>query len=784
MAEPNESARAGTPEAGPPLWALTASVFFLSIATLMFQIHLSVTLSLQVFSKMAFLVISVAMFGLGAGGSTANLLMRKGRPRHPGWYFGMAWFASLAMLFAGIASSWFSSIEALIAISFVPYYAVGVLFAVIFQRWPEHIGSIYCFDLLGAGLGCLGLVWALDTIGDAGLVSLLIAGFAALGAMCLAIPHSRGAVAATGAVVAGIAALSPFNAALFDYQPSIDKPYGYILSDPNMESSVDWSKWGYLGRLDSVIPGKGIEDYAYAGEFVRDEDGEGSEARMLFANGGNWATTIHFRGDDAYRERFVKESVPSAPYTFFEQPDVLNVGVGGGVDVFLALAGGARAVTGVEINPLMIEALERYPAFFDDLLNDPRVDIIETDGRTYVNNTSDTYDVITITAVDTGAAINAGPYVLSENYLYTREAIDTYMSRLREEGVLFVYRPPVDLLRALAAAADSLRASGIERPEDHFAIFGGERWVGAIITKAPLTRARVEHLDRKLKAGFYGGGRYYLPGVINEGELKIYFDALADDRDHEYLDAMPINLKPTYDDRPFHYNYDHKLIGGRAGEFLFGILYLLVPAAFLLILGPLVGMGVPEGARMWLPTFGYFACIGVGFMLIEIALIQKLALFLGHPAYSLTVTLFSILIFSGLGSLVVDRLSLPTVRYLAGCLLTVVALSLFYASGLQSLLEGLHVESLAGRAAIAAIVLAPGSLLMGMPFPSMVRRLGHSRDSLISWGWGINGFASVIASVVAVMISMSWGFTWTLVAGSLCYLLAAVCAWAQPEGAA
>ncbi len=764
----------------PPLWALTAAVFFLSIATLMFQILLSVTLSLQVFDIMAFLVISVSMLGLGAGGSMASLLLRRGRVPSAVWLWRVAVASGVGILLAGILNSHVSSIEVLIAISFIPYFAVGLLFAVIFQCWPAHVGRIYCFDLLGAGIGCLGLVWTLNATADAGLVLLLIAALALLGALCLALPLSRRAVATTGALLFGIAMLVPASGDLFAYRPSPDKPYGHILRDPNLHSSLDWSRWGYLGRLDSVIPGPGIDDYAYAGEWVRDTDGEGAESRMLFANGGNWATTVDFRDDDAYRARFLAESVPAAPYVFFEDPDVLNIGVGGGVDIFLALSSGAQSVVGVEINPLMIEALRRHRTFFDDPAGDPRVTIVQTDGRTFVNNTSDTYDVITVTAVDTGAAINSGPYVLSENYLYTREAIDTYLSRLREDGVLFVYRPPADLLRVLATASDSLRASGVEDPERHFAIFGGVRWVGAIITRSPLSPERAQLLSRRLASGHFGGGDYFIPGMRNEGEFKHFFDALAADRERDYLRSLPINLLPIVDDRPFLYNYDHDLIDGAAGQFLLWILVLLLPPAFLFILGPLAGMRVPDGFRMWLPTLGYFACIGVGFMLIEIALIQELALFLGHPAYSLTITLFSILVFSGLGSLVVDRIPQPSARFVAACLSAVFIVSIFYAGGLQPLLEQVEVQSLVGRAVTVAVLLAPGSMLMGMPFPSMVRRLGGSREALISWGWGVNGFASVIAAVVAVMISMQWGFTRTLLAGALCYLLAAGFTLLQP----
>jgi SAM-dependent methyltransferase len=756
------------------LWALTAAVFFISIAALMFQLLQSVTLSLQVIHTTAFLVISLAMFGLGAGGSLANVLMRRGMARSLRWLWSITLVVGVIMLGAGILGSRFSSLEVLILIGFFPYLAVGLMLSVIFQRWPEHAGRIYCFDLVGAGIGCLGLVWALDGLGDAGVVQLLIAEFAVLGALCLAVPLSRRAVVTTGAIAIGIAALVPMSDQLFVYLPSPYKPYGRILRSAEMQSTLDWSKWGYLGRLDSVVPGRGIQDYAYAGEWVRDTDGTGSESRMLFANGGNWATAIDFKEDDAYRARFLRQAVPAAPYIFFTDPDVLNVGVGGGVDVFLALGSGARSVVGVEINPLMIEALRRHPEFFDDPAGDPRVTIREIDGRTFVDGTTDRFDVITITAVDTGAAVSAGPYVLSENYLYTREALDAYLRLLRDDGVLFVYRPARDILRVLATATASLRALKVEDPENHFAIFGGSRWIGAIVARSPLPPGRADLLSQRLARGDFGGNTYFIPGVGNT-LFEPFIDAVAEERESEFLRSLPLKLSPTVDDRPFFYDYDHDLLTGEAGRLLLGILYLLVPGAVALILVPLIGMRVPGGSRIWMPTLGYVACIGVGFMFIEIALVQKLVLFLGHPAYSLTVTLFSILIFSGLGSLVVDRASHPSARFVTVCLSSIVLVSIFYAGGLQPLLERLQVQSLLGRAVTAAALLAPGSMLMGMPFPSIIRRLGRDRRPLISWAWAINGFASVIASVVAVMISMKWGFSSTLVAGSLCYLGAAGC---------
>jgi hypothetical protein len=765
------------PEVSASITVATWVVCVSMVALMMFQILQTVTLSLQIFHNTAFLVISFCMFGLGGGGSLAALLRHRGWTLSPALLWRLSLAFSISLVVAGALNSRMNSLEALIFTGFIPYLFVGLLLPMIFQAWPAEAGRIYFFDLVGSGLGAVSLIVVLNGLGDAGRVQLVIAGIALIGTLVAALSHTRNAVIATLAVAVGVAALWPLSDRLFIYQPGPDKAYGKILRDPEMHSTLEWSKWNYLGRLDSVVPGRGVENFGYYGDWVRDESNGGSTTRLLFASGDNWSSTIDFKDDAAYRERFLRESVPAAPYILLEGgPDVLSVGLGGGIDVFLALEFGAQSVVGIEINPLMIEAArDRYPSFFDDPYRDSRVTIHEIDGRTFANATEKRFDLITLTAVDTGAGLSAGAYVLSENYLYTQEAFDTYFDLLEPGGLLFVYKPRMPLTRVIATATATLRKRGVEDPHHHIALFGGGFWVGCIIGRDPLPSEGLARLAKHVDAGGFGGSRYYIrgSGIGRDKGLFNLMMALAGDRELQFLAEKKSNYSPITDDRPFFYDFGRDFPSSDAGRTLLRILALVTTGAAVLILLPLVAIRREAEPTAWFASLGYFSSIGLGFMLVEVALIQKLVLFLGHPSYSLTVTLFSMLLFSGLGSLIVDRFEHVPTHFIASIVPGILLALALYALGLAPLLDSAPITSLIGRSALAACVLAPGSLLMGMMLPAMIRAMDERSVPLISWAWGVNAFASVVASVLAVILSMQWGFGATLMVGALCYIAAA-----------
>jgi len=422
----------------------------------------------------------------------------------------------------------------------------------------------------------------------------------------------------------------------------------------------------------------------------------------------------------------------------------------------------------------MIEAGRTYlRGYFDDFYNDPRVTIKEMDGRTYVRNTSRKFDVVSLTAVDTGELLHSNAHVLVENYLYTQEAFDEYFDVLEEDGYLYVSRPKLQIMRVMTSAVSTMRRAGIENPEEHFAVIGQDQpgrgpWRSVLIAKKPLT---VE--EKSIILGQYKRVGY-LPGSVSADEsYGRFFDAVSRDTESEYLAASPINFSPVRDDRPFFYEFGRSVRDSEAVRLLLSVLLWVGVIAAALIFLPICSLRSSgrDVRRPWLGVMGYFAAIGAGFMLIEICLIQKLVLFLGHPSYSVTVTLFSILIFSGLGSVVSRKLDTRRITAAAVIWGPIIVAAIFYATALGSVLLRVHTDSLAVRSITAALLLAPGSFFMGMPFPTMIGLLGGRDQILIPWAWAVNAFTSVAASVLTVLFAMRFGFTTVMYLGAVFYLV-------------
>jgi SAM-dependent methyltransferase len=751
-----------------------ASTALISIAMLMYEILQTITLSLQMLERNAFLVISLCLMGLGSGGSLATWLgAKKGRSA-----FSTLWWSALAFgissVAAAIASSWTLNLPLLIALGFIPYVPVGVFLSYVFKSWPERSNRSYFANLAGSGLGCIGLVWIVNGTGEVELTILVIAAIALLAASVIGAPEPGRRVWVPILLIVALAALIPFRQSLFGYRPDRGKGMGVIIDDPRIESETVWSRWGYLGRLDVLKPGNGIENFRAGGAYMRKILDKEVELRLLFASGGNWTKSIDFDGNEPYKQKFANNSPHAIPYLLSDEPEVLNIGIGGGVDVFLALFHNAKSVVGIEINPLMIEAGRTHlRSYFDDFYSDPRATIKEMDGRTYVRNTPRKFDVVSLTAVDTGELLHSNAHVLLENYLYTQEAFDEYFEVLKEDGYLYVSRPKIQLMRVMATAVSTMRRTGIAHPEEHFAILGRDEsgrgpWRSVLIAKRPLTAEE----KRTILSEYKHVG--YLPGSVSGDKLYgPFFDAVNRGAESEHLADLSMDFSPVRDDRPFFYEFSRSAWDSVAVGLLLKVLFCVSATAAALMFLPIRSLRLnrKKDGRPWLGVMGYFAAIGAGFMLIEICLIQKLVLFLGHPSYSVTVTLFSILIFSGLGSVISRKLD--TRRKTAAIVIwgPIIVAAIFYATALGDVLLRVHTDSLAVRSIAAALLLAPGSFFMGMPFPTMIGLLGGRDQILIPWAWAVNAFTSVAASVLTVLFAMRFGFTAVMYLGAAFYLV-------------
>lgn len=749
---------------------LDAAIVMLSISMLMFEILQTITLSIQTLERNAFLVVSLCLLGLGIGGSFTSLYCQRRGHENSRFLWWSALLFALTLVLTSMISSWTNQLPTLVLLGFVPYVFVGTFLAYLFRSRPQRINRSYMLNLLGSGLGCVLLIGVLGLVGSAGLALLSIGGLALVATTLLGRDLSRRHTLAPLALLSGLVLLAPLHAWMYGFVPPREKGLGELLRNPDIDCEIEWSRWGYLGRLDIVKPGAGIEHFTYGGGHLKRMLDAGCHVRFLFAAGGNWTKAIDFRGAPDFAEQFSTGSRNALPYIVSQRPSVLNIGFGGGVDIFLALRHGARAVVGVDINPLMIEAgRTQLEGYFDDFYRDPRVEIFELDGRTFARNTDRGFDVITITAVDTGAALHSNAHVLSENYLYTLEAFREYLRLLSDTGVLYVARPLKQIRRVIATAVNALRLTGAARPEEHLIVASGDDWWSALVSRHPFLREQVDAVLAE-----YGEQVTFAPRYMREDSpFRGMMTAVAADRFDEFLASAGSDFSPVTDDRPFFYEYSRDFLDSEAARLLLELLAWISLVALLLVILPLLLMrrgGRPSG-RGVLPILCYFSSIGAGFMFVEVGMIQKLVLYLGHPSYSVSVTLFTILTFSGIGSMVSGRLKLrPAVLGLVW--LPIVAASIFYALGLGVALPLLPSDSLLLRIVTVCLMLAPGSFFMGMPFPLMMRGLREDQKDWIPFAWAVNAFASVVTSVLTVLIAMQLGFTGVMMIGTACYLVA------------
>ncbi len=511
----------------------------------------------------------------------------------------------------------------------------------------------------------------------------------------------------------------------------------------------------------------------------------------------------HYTGKPSEVEH-LRYDVTNAAYYLRPGPAVAVVGVGGGRDVLSALTFGATSITGIEINGDIIKTMNgRFGDFTGHLDRDPRVHFVNDEARSYLARTRKHFDVIQISLIDTWAATAAGAFVMSENSLYTVEAWHVFLQHLTDTGVLSVSRwyfsqRPGEIYRLVALASTALAQAGIDHPRDHLILIRNLRTapegtsdtsnqpegVGTLlVSKTPFTSADLARLDA------ITGPMHFQITLDPRGTKDPTLAALTSGADVEKVAAaFPINIAPPTDDSPFFFQmlrlrdlFDVALL--RAGKnsynmqavFVLGVLMLtvtgLAAACLLLPLALTRTKGDSESAG-WLVVF--FAAIGLGFMLIETSQMQRLIIVLGHPAYGLSVVLFALLLSSGLGSLLTERLPYAETRR-RGAVVLAALLAALAAFGVLTPVAAARFESATTPVRIAvsvAILFVPG-LLMGTAFP-LGMRLARGRERLTPWLWGVNGATSVCASVVAVGIALTWSISAAFWTGVACYAAALV----------
>jgi SAM-dependent methyltransferase len=633
-----------------------------------------------------------------------------------------------------------------------PFFLAGVTLSMLFALGRESAGRLYFADLLGASLGALGVTFLLSWLG--GENAILAVSFAPLAAAALFAPRFRvpSAVAAV-LVLAAIGANE--RTGLFKIRSAPTKGlYRHMAATPG--SRLALTGWNAYSRIDAVT--------GFSPPYIA----------RLYIDSDAWTNILEWDGDVAslggmrgeYRA-LPFEVVPS-------DPETLIIGPGGGSDVLFALAAGSRKVTAVEMNPLMLRFVRHFGARAGNIYDHrPLVEPILSEGRTFIRRTDRAFDVILMGFVDSWAAVASGGLSLSENHLYTVEAFRDYLDHLTPDGQLVILRWDVDAPRLVANAVALL---GPEEAGRRVAVVletrKGDRedppQMIFMLKRRPFTAEETARM-----ASWPGVQPVIVPGRHVEEPYASLFagkTSLAD-----YVAQARTRVDPVFDDRPFF--FARAKPWGLPAAMRRAFAWILAPIAALCLL--FLALGKPEGepASAYAASVAYFASLGVAFIAVELALLQHLTLLLGHPIFTLSILLFTLLAAGGLGSR-------SSVRFPPGPVcLGVALLAAAYALALPRVVPHLLPLPLGGRIAVAILLVAPLGFLMGMPFPRGLQATGRGPFPAPPFYWGLNGIFSVVGSMATMVAAVVFGFTWAMLGGAAFYLVAALAARVFAAGA-
>ena len=750
-----------------------------TLATLLLELSLTRIFSVVFYYHFAFLAISIALFGLGAGGVFSYVVA--------GWKGNL--FSKLGFLSAANSVLVILAVMTVLAqgkdpsagylgliyfTSALPFFVSGAIVSLAVSETIDRINRVYFFDLAGAAGGCLLLVPLLNAFGGPNTTIVAAVIFAAAAAIWYGISGSVRARAGSVALALGLFVLLFFNG-----QKGL---IGVVYAKGQKLENETFVQWNEFSRI-AIAPDKSSGIPAI---FI-DADAETAIANFDFDH-----LSAHDLHDLLYQG-------PGLPYVLRPAAKTLIIGPGGGWDVARALASGSHDITGVEINPIIATTImrERFPGLSRGLYLRPDVHIFVEDGRAFVRRSPEKYQVLQATLVDTWASTAAGAFALSENNLYTTEALRDYLTHLTDDGILVFTRwgfdPPRESLRLISLAIAALHALGEPDPARHVIVAraGSRAELAAwgvqdtvFISRRPFP---VEDISRARAAIAEGHMQpVYLPGEMIPNqftELLHSTDPLA------YQNRYPFDISPVSDNRPFFFysvqprdvwdfvlhasrrTADYKI--NRAVPLLFELLGVSLLATLIILALPLMVLGARLPREK--PVLGfllYFLAIGAGYILIEVALIQKFVLFLGHPTYALTVVIFSLLVSSGVGSIASRRVIGSSAARWRVSLAGIAVLIALLAVDVSLLLPKAITLPLVWKAAMTVVLIFPAGFLMGMPFPTGLARLDQWQSASVRWAWSLNAAASVLGSVAALVFAIYFGLVQTLLIGGVLYLTA------------
>ena len=752
------------------------SLLLLGYSLLDYEMALTRVCSALFSYHFSFLAVSMALLGLGIGG----LLLGRRSPAAladlDGYFVaysaGIVAFTLVAFLVPVQGISWTPALILLTALGTFPFVCCGVIICAFLSRFREEAGKVYAFDLAGGALACLTVNTSLNWIGPVQTLLMAAALGSASGAML-------GAPSTPRLRLAGPLTLGLVIAMFFQVSTNaIRMKTFYEAGEPK---PVYLEMWNCLSRI-SVVWAK---------------NGEQTYARFCIDTGADtWAAPpdhpIYNPSDVAYAMR------PGGRYAV--------IGPGAGADVLMGIPYKPSSFDLIEINPIMIRLVQtEFDNLTGGLYRRPEMHIHIGDGRSFMDRTRQKFDVLVISLVDTFASVSGGAYALSENYLYTVDAIDSYLDRVSPDGVLCLSRWPVETPRLVGLVRTALEKRGAKRPLDHMFMVMSRynQMTTLLINPRPWTSEELAQLHALARSRTLPVGLT----PTSDPSREALAAAATSSLDLEALNrSCPVEMSPVTDDRPFFLFFwkpasqfqptelgdltlpwkegatlrtlglEH-LAQYRSTTWILSIPVALGLACSLLV-GWLACRVTEQGERLPVSVPLYFSLLGLGFMLFEISLAQRLVLLLGHPAYAISIVLFSFLVCGALGSALSQRI--PSTHLRQGQIAA--SLSVFVLACLAAWCYPMYVghflsESQTVRTLASFFWIAPLGTMAGMLFPLGLRRVSEQR---VRWIWALNGGASVAGSAATVALGLYWGFDRTTYLGGATYLLVALIAWRFP----
>ncbi len=798
---PDTRATTRPAHARAPRQGYHAEILLASFAVLLIEVCYTRVISFKLYYYYTYLVIGLALLGLGSGGVLVAVSRRLRRARTNtvllwGFLLGgvtvVASYVAVAKTSLDSLAIWdygtsgsAKSMGELLAICvfiFVPFVAPGVIITTLFGRRPEGVGTLYFADLVGAGLACAIVIYLNGTIGPPAAIML---GAAVLfsGAVIVLGRTRPMAIPLVLALVVGAIVVTVDPALLPDQHLDTTK-VSFKVEKPI------YSAWSSIFRVDAVQSSPDVRALYH----------DGIVGSAIYKWNGRVASLAHY--DFAADPRAFPFAVSKTP-----PRNEAIIGAAGGHEVLASLWFGAKHIDAVELNPVTYSLVTTTFADFDGhLAQDPAVNYVNADGRSYMARSHTAYNLIWYPAPDSYAATNAATasaFVLSESYLYTTNAIVGALQHLTPDGIFVAQFGEIDYktspyrtTRFVATARQALAQLGITDPKDHILVassparfFGSFTLSTIMVKRAPFTPTEVSRFVGDLPA-VPGTTLQYAPGHAVASSPVDTVVTSTPSQLRTFYDTYRYNIVPTTDNDPYFWHFarfgtvlrdyfhpitstDREYQVGERVLVLLLALAALISAVFLLLPFVAIRSTWRRLPRKWTAA-AFFAAIGFGFMFFEVTLMQLFNLFLGYPTYALTVTLMALLVFTGLGALLSAKLGER--RHTVPVLVAVIAaLTLFYLFGLTPLTDALLWLALPVRVILAFVLLAPLGLCLGTFMPLGVRtvsRMSEARREYVAWGWAVNGFSSVVGAVIATILAMIFGFHVVLELGLGAYLLA------------